>query len=109
MTGVSAAAVITDVRRRAGLSQAELGRRAGIPGSVIGRWERAEVEPAFGTVTELVRALGYELVLERRDDGHDLALIRRSLAASPAARLAELVEAVRAFDAMSSTVARHRG
>jgi ribosome-binding protein aMBF1 (putative translation factor) len=105
---MTAAAVIADARQGAGISQAELGRRAGIPGSVIGRWERAEVEPAYGAVAQLVRALGYELVLQRHDDGHDLALIRRSLAASPATRLAELVEAVRALDALSSAAARHR-
>jgi transcriptional regulator with XRE-family HTH domain len=31
-----------EARRRAGLSQAELTRRAGKPTSVIGRWERGE-------------------------------------------------------------------
>jgi uncharacterized protein len=107
---MSAASVILEARHRAGLSQAELGRRSGYPGSAIGRWERGEVEPAFGAVAELVRALGYELVLERHDDAaHDLALIRRSLGRSPAERLAELVDAVRALDAMSSVARQHRG
>ena len=107
---MSAASVIIEARHRAGLSQAELGRRSGHPGSAIGRWERGEVEPAYGTVAELVRALGYELVLERHDDAaHDLALIRRSLGRSPAERLEELVDAVRALDAMSAVARRHRG
>jgi transcriptional regulator with XRE-family HTH domain len=107
---MSAASVIIEARHRAGLSQAALGRRSGHPGSAIGRWERGEVEPAFGTVAELVRVLGYELVLERHDDAsHDLALIRRMLARSPAERLEELVDAVRALDAMSSVAQRHRG
>jgi transcriptional regulator with XRE-family HTH domain len=107
---MSAAAVISEARRREGLSQAELGRRAGIPGSAIGRWERAEVEPGFDTVADLLSTLGYELVLERHDDhAHDVALIRRSLARTPAERLHELTDAVRALDAMSSVAGRHRG
>jgi transcriptional regulator with XRE-family HTH domain len=105
---VSAATAIIEARRRSGLSQAELGRRAGIPASAIGRWERAEVEPAFGTVAELLRTLGYELVVDRLDDAdHDVTLIRRSLARSPAERLVELTDAVRALDAMSSVARRH--
>jgi transcriptional regulator with XRE-family HTH domain len=107
---VSAATVIRDARHRAGVSQRELGRRAGLPGSAIGRWERGEVEPAFRTVADLLGTLGYELVLEHHDDaGHDLTLIRRSLARSPAARLADLVEAVRALDGMSVVAERLRG
>ena len=107
---MSAASVLIEARHRAGMSQAELGRRSGHPGSAIGRWERGEVEPAYGTVAELMRALGYELVLERHDDAaHDLALIRRSLGRSPAERLDELVDAVRALDAMSAVARQHRG
>jgi transcriptional regulator with XRE-family HTH domain len=106
---VSAATLIRQARRQAGVSQALLGRRAGLPGSAIGRWERGEVEPAFGTVADLLGTLGYGLVLQRQDAGHDLTLIRRSLARSPAARLAELVESVRALDRMSEVAERHRG
>jgi transcriptional regulator with XRE-family HTH domain len=106
---VTAATIIRDARRRAGISQAELGRRVGIPGSAIGRWERAEVEPAFTTVADLLDALGFTLVLSGADDGdHDRALIRRSLARTPAERLAELTTGVRALDEMSSVAARNR-
>ena len=101
--------MIRDARRRAGVSQAELGRRAGVPGSAIGRWERAEVEPAFGTVAGLLGVLGFQLVLSRDDEDHDRALIRRSLARTPVERLEELTTAVRALDAMSSVAAHHRG
>jgi ribosome-binding protein aMBF1 (putative translation factor) len=102
--------VILDARRRAGVSQAELGRRVGLPGSAIGRWERAEVEPAYATVADLLDALGFTLVLSGDGDGdHDRALIRRSLARTPAERLAELTTAVRALDEMSSVAAQHRG
>jgi ribosome-binding protein aMBF1 (putative translation factor) len=105
---VTAASLIVEARRRAGLSQAELGRRAGLPGSAIGRWERGDVEPAFDTVADLLRTLGWELVLEPYDDTGDLALIRRSLARTPAQRLVDLVDAVRSLDAMSTTARRNR-
>jgi hypothetical protein len=100
--------LLVEARRRAGLTQAELGRRAGHPGSAIGRWERGDVEPAFDTVAGVLRALGWELVLEPCDDAGDLALIRRSLARTPAQRLDDLVRAVRSLDAMSTTARRHR-
>jgi transcriptional regulator with XRE-family HTH domain len=105
----AASTLLLEARRRAGLTQADVGRRVGRPGSAIGRWERGEVEPAFDTVANLLCALGYELVLERHDDAGNLALIRRSLAQTPAERLCALVDAVRSLDAMSATARRHRG
>jgi transcriptional regulator with XRE-family HTH domain len=106
---MTAATLLVEARRRAGLTQAEHGRHAGLPGSAIGRWERGQVEPGFDTVADLLRTLGWELVLERSDDSGDLALIRRSLARTPAQRLDDLVEAVRSLDAMTTVARRHRG
>ena len=90
--------LLREARLRAGLSQAELARRAGKPISVIGRWERGEVKPSLETLRELIRATGLELgfTLTNADsDDHDLALIRRSLARSPAERFAEGQRAAR--------------
>ncbi|MGH9379700.1 MAG: helix-turn-helix domain-containing protein [Thermoanaerobaculia bacterium] len=94
-------ALIRQARQRAGLSQAELARRAGKAISAIGRWERGEVRPALETVIELIRAAGLdlEMAIVRADD-HDRALIRRSLSRPPARRLIEMVEAVRKVHAM---------
>jgi transcriptional regulator with XRE-family HTH domain len=81
--------LLREARRRAGLSQAELARRAGKPTSVIGRWERGEVKPSLETLRELIGACGLELgfTLSNADaEKHDLALIRRSLAWTPAQR-----------------------
>ena len=50
--------LLREARLRAGLSQAELARRAGKARSAIGRWERGEVLPSFETLRELVRACG---------------------------------------------------
>jgi hypothetical protein len=50
-----------------------------------------------------MRAAGYDLVVGVvKADEHDLALIRRSLARSPEERLVEMVQAVRALDAMAA-------
>jgi transcriptional regulator with XRE-family HTH domain len=81
--------LLREARRRAGLSQAELARRAGKPTSVIGRWERGEVKPSLETLRELIGACGLELGVQLSNadsEEHDLALIRRSLAWTPAQR-----------------------
>jgi transcriptional regulator with XRE-family HTH domain len=83
--------LLREARLRAGLSQAELARRAGKPTSVIGRWERNEVRPSLETLREVIRAAGLELgfrLSNADEDDHDLALIRRSLARTPAERFA---------------------
>jgi transcriptional regulator with XRE-family HTH domain len=54
--------LIREARLRAGLTQAELGRRVGRPQSSIARWERGAVTPSFETLRELVRACGLELM-----------------------------------------------
>ena len=102
---MSAHRLIREARRRARLTQTELGERAGRAGTAISRWERNEVEPSLATLRELVRAAGFELVIGLAPlDDHDLALIKRSLRQQPADRLAELVAAVRSLDKMAAAV-----
>lgn len=76
---------------RAGLSQAELARRAGKPTSVIGRWERGEVAPSFETLRAMIRASGLDLTfrLEQYDGSQD-HLIAACLDLSPQERLGQL-------------------
>jgi len=83
--------LLREARRRVGLSQADLARRAGKPTSVIGRWERNEVRPSLETLRELVRACGLDLRLGlvELDDSAD-ATIRAALALSPEERLSQL-------------------
>lgn len=83
--------LLREARRRAGLSQAQLARRAGKPTSVIGRWERNEVAPSLETLRAMIRACGLELrfVLADADDSQDAA-IEAALSRSPAERLAQL-------------------
>jgi transcriptional regulator with XRE-family HTH domain len=84
--------IILEARRRAGLTQADLAARLGIPRSQIGRWERYEVLPSFERLREIVRACGLELTygLANADlEEHDLTLIRRSLSRPPSERFAQ--------------------
>ncbi|MBA2385140.1 MAG: helix-turn-helix transcriptional regulator [Actinobacteria bacterium] len=86
--------LLREARLRAGLSQAELARRAGKARSAIGRWERGEVQPSFETLRELVRACGLDIGYGvYKYDDHDALLARDSLRSSPAQRLRSAVRA----------------
>jgi transcriptional regulator with XRE-family HTH domain len=93
--------LLREARRRAGLSQAELARRAGKPTSTIGRWERGEVLPSLETLRAVVRACDLELTFHLANadlQHHDLGLIERSLARTPAERVADTVHAAAAIE-----------
>lgn len=53
-------------RRNRGWSQAELGRRVGLPQMHISGIESGKVVPRFDTLLDLVRVLGYDLLLVPR-------------------------------------------
>lgn len=53
--------LIRSARSRAGLSQADLAKRLGMPRSQIGRWEADDVDPGFTTVRRVLRACGFDL------------------------------------------------
>ena len=48
-------------RKAGGLSQDEVGRRAGVRGTMVGRYERAEAEPSVEIAARLARALDISL------------------------------------------------
>ena len=82
--------LLVEARRRAGISQAELGRRSGVPASLIGRYERYEVTPSLERLRSLLRAAGFELSIRLAkvdESNHDQVLIERELRHSPAERL----------------------
>lgn len=54
------------MRHNSGLSQAELGRRVGLPQVHISGIETGKVVPRFNTPLELVRLLEYDLLLVPR-------------------------------------------
>src|ERR1035438_5305763 len=59
--------VLIGARHRRGWSQAELGERIGLPQMHISGIETGKVAPRFDTMLELVRVLGYDLLLVPRE------------------------------------------
>jgi transcriptional regulator with XRE-family HTH domain len=49
------------LRKRAGLSQAEVSSRAGITQAMLSGYERGGVSPEIGSVDRVLRAMGYDL------------------------------------------------
>lgn len=102
--------LILEARKRAGLTQAELGRRVGRPQSVIGRWERGEVLPSLETLRKLIRACGLELTfgIAERDDSY-VAQIERMMRMTPAERVARSVATTRTLTALRRRLTEARG
>ena len=56
--------LLREARRRAGLSQGDLARRAGTSQSAVARVERGHSSPTLATLERLVGAAGFDLRLE---------------------------------------------
>ncbi len=56
--------MIRDVRRRQGLTQAQLARRAGTSQPVISAYEHGRRDPGYATLRKLVEAAGERLRLD---------------------------------------------
>jgi transcriptional regulator with XRE-family HTH domain len=97
--------LLREARLRAGLSQAELGRRVQRSQSQIARWERGDVKPSLETLRELIRACGLELTfgLADYDDSYD-EWILRALEETPAERLANAAQAAGVWLEIGSAV-----
>jgi transcriptional regulator with XRE-family HTH domain len=87
--------MLRTARRRAGLTQSELARRAGVPQPTISRIERGVVSPSVDTLVRLLRDTGMELeMLDRpKEDAVDRSLIREMLKKTPAERARYAVRA----------------
>jgi uncharacterized protein len=66
MEPVTAGALLHQARKRADLSQVELGARAGVTQSVISAYESGQRQPSIPALTRLIRAAGFELTLSLR-------------------------------------------
>ncbi len=88
--------VVREARRRAGLTQAQLAERAGVPKSTVGRIESAARVPSTEMLERLVRAAGLEVLvsLSEPDPGTD-SMFERTLRRSPAERLADATRVAR--------------
>src|SRR3990172_2981719 len=88
--------LVREARRRAGLSQAELAERAGVPQSTIGRIESGARMPSAALVDRVIRAAGFELRLGLREpDPGTESLFERTLRRTPRQRLADATRAAR--------------
>ena len=67
---MNGAAILTRARKRAGLTQAELARRAGTSQPVISAYEHGRRDPSIETLRRLVRATGAKLELGVSARGH---------------------------------------
>jgi len=93
---MSLASIVREARRRAGLTQAELADRAGVPKSTVGRIESGARTPSTDLVEQLVRAAGLEVTvsLSESDPGTD-SMFERTLRRTPAQRLTDATRAAR--------------
>ncbi|MFI4988332.1 MAG: helix-turn-helix transcriptional regulator [Alphaproteobacteria bacterium] len=57
---------LKEARRKRGWSQAELGRRSGLPQMHISGIETGKIVPRFDTLLDLVRVLGHDLLMMPR-------------------------------------------
>ncbi len=88
--------LVKEARRRAGLTQAELAERAGVPKSTVGRIETGARVPSTEMVERLVRAAGLDVSvsLSEPDLGTD-SMFERTLRRSPAERLTDATRVAR--------------
>ena len=99
---MNAGATLRDARHRAGLSQAELAKRAGTSQATISAYESGAKEPGISTLERLLAATGHRLEVQesaattqppRREidrRGRVLAQVLTLAEALPAKRRAEL-------------------
>jgi transcriptional regulator with XRE-family HTH domain len=93
---MSIASLVREARRRAGLSQAQLAARAGVPQSTVGRIESGARTPSTALVERLVRSAGLEVSASLLEPDPDTdSLFERTLRRTPAQRLADATRVAR--------------
>jgi transcriptional regulator with XRE-family HTH domain len=94
--------LLIEARRRAGLSQRALARRARTAQSVVARIESGASSPSWQTIERLLRGAGFALnatlVPRLRGRSHMLEDVQRILRLTPEERLIELRNAARFFE-----------
>lgn len=90
---IDAATTLRRARRRAGLSQRALASEAEVRQPLISRIERGRELPSLKTLGRLVRACGYDVLIELEPvpDSHELSLIESNLRLNPTQRVDRLI------------------
>lgn len=89
-------ALLREARRRAGLTQGELARRAGVPQSTIGRIEAGARVPSTVLLERLVRAAGLEIRAGLGEPDAELVpLFERALRRTHRERMADATRVAR--------------
>lgn len=58
---------ISENRRKCHLKQSDLAKMVGVHTTAIGRWERGEQTPTFDKAQDIVKALGGEVIVRRKE------------------------------------------
>ena len=111
MEMLQAATAIRDARRAAGLSQASLAARLGVPQSVVARLERPGSNPTWETVSRALDACGQELWVRARPAGQsiDETLTAAHLRIPPDERLAAFKRSYDGIRELALAAGRARG
>jgi transcriptional regulator with XRE-family HTH domain len=96
---ISPARLVREARKRGGISQRVLARRARTAQSAVARIEAGITDPSWRTLVRLLRAAGFDLAVELRPAlrgrSHMLDDVPRILRLTPEQRLSELRNASR--------------
>lgn len=103
----SSANLIRDARRRHGISQATLARRARTTQKQVSRIERGEISPSVATVARLLAAIGERLELRAvpgaRDNRSDAELRADFTELTPSERIAQTSALSRALTGIATS------
>ena len=103
--------LLSDARRRAGLTQTDLAKRLAISQAAVAQLERADSNPRLATLDRALRAAGVVLVVGTRPRRStvDESLIRQQLELKPAQRMHGLEAMYEQARRLTSAGEMHRG
>src|SRR5262245_3565753 len=85
---------LRELRRRAGLSQAELAAQLGVDTSLVSRWEKEEREPSLDQLAAIARSIGVSLDYLLHGESQKVQFLRRAGCAQDAEQKDEVQKAL---------------